>query len=302
MRGFRKPEGVKPFRAEHARGFGWALLPADRSPERELGVGRLSALKSLLTGLELGSDGDELTRLVALLNSRLDETAAVLALRARLAGDLSALLPRVVTPGDLVVRVTSAINDDPREYADLHLRQGGQSKPLHKQSDGSRAMSTVVVQQLAKAASLLAIDEPEIHLHPRSRARMGHLLAAASGQRLVATHSPWVLSAFSPSDAVALLPTGARQLPKAAINREPAFYAHWWTDHSIEPLTSRVTILVEGPSDQLILRRVATLLDMDLDHHGCSVVVARRSRVQTSDQALWHYGVRPQGTWPCRPR
>ena len=254
---------------------GWVLLPASRSPERELGSGRKSALRQLVGSVDLGDDQERLVEMVADLNANLNAADAVVALRTTLAADLDDLFPHPVRADDLVMRLTSASEDDPRDQADLHLRQPeGASTPLHRQSDGLRAMTTIVVQRLARTAQVLGIDEPEIHLHPRSQARIGQLLAAGSGQRIVATHSPPVLAAFPPTDAVALLPDGYRQLEVERVTEQPRLFAQWWTDNALEPLTARTVLLVEGPSDRLLVRSAATRLGTDLDHLGCAVVVA----------------------------
>lgn len=274
-RHFHKPGADLPVRREQLVALGWSFLPANRSPERELGVGRVSALRSLLTSLDLGPDRVELTDLVSDLNARLDGSPPVVALRELLAAHLSELFPRAVQPTELVVRLTASADDDPTTEADLHFRHTDRaSTPLHRQSDGLRALTTIVVQRLATSSPVLAVDEPEIHLHPRSQARVGSLLAAPDGQRVIATHSPAVLTSFDPRDAVALLPDRARQLSHAARRDEHRFFARWWTSDALEPLTARTCVLVEGPSDRVLLLAVSRAMGLDLDRAGCAVVVA----------------------------
>jgi putative ATP-dependent endonuclease of the OLD family len=274
-RHFVKPTGTRPVRRSHLGEIGWSFLPATRSPERELGVGRLSALRSLLSSIDLGDDETELVEMFASFNARLDGVDAVAGLRGQLASSLTELFPRTVDAQDLVVRVTSATEDDPTAHADVHLKgPDGPAKPLHRQSDGLRALTTIVVQRLAAPSPLLAVDEPEIHLHPRSQARVGSLLASQSGQCIVATHSTAVLTAFEPMDAVAMLPGRTRQLPRVASSDYRRFFAQWWTPEALEPLTARVCVLVEGPSDRILLRAVGQAVGADLDRAGCAVVVA----------------------------
>ncbi|QXC61597.1 AAA family ATPase [Aquihabitans sp. G128] len=274
VRVFKKPGDDRRVRPEHLAAVGWGFLPATRSPERELGAGRRSALRTLVSSLDLGDQKAQLVDLLAEANALIDGTETVLDLRARLAEGLTDLTPRPVAAEDLSV-VVAPVAENPSSQAELRLRDhAGEPAPLHHQSDGLRALSTIVVQRLAQPAAILAIDEPEIHLHPRGQARLGGLLASGTGQRLVATHSSAVLSSFHPADVVALVDDGIRQLPPEAVAAAPAFFAQWWDDAALEPLTAKSVVLVEGPSDRVLLRSVARLLGHDLDRVDSSVVVA----------------------------
>ncbi len=275
VRVFRKSAEDRRVRAEHLAAIGWGFLPATRSPERELGAGRRSALGLLVASIDLGATEAELKGLIAEANTVLDGTESVVALRERLATELTGVLPRRVAAGDLSIQVSTATDDDPIGQAQVLLNDHtGEPQPLHRQSDGLRALSTIVVQRLATPAAILGVDEPEIHLHPRSQARLGKLLATGAGQRIVATHASAVLSAFEPVDVVALVGASVRQLRPMKVAANPKFFARWWDDAALEPLTSRTVALVEGPSDRVLLRRVATLLNHDLDRLDCSVVLA----------------------------
>jgi putative ATP-dependent endonuclease of OLD family len=192
------------------------------------------------------------------------------------------------------VQVAAVDNADPVANAELRVKSDvGEAAPLHHQSDGVRALSSIVVQRLAAPAAIVAIDEPEIHLHPRSQARLAHLLATGSGQRIVATHAASVLAAFDPTDVVGLCDGDIRQISATNARRDPKFFTQWWTDAAVEPLTSNVVALVEGPSDRVLLVQAARLLGYDLDQHGCSVVVAHGA--PTFRPLLRLYGARGFG-------
>ena len=274
IRVFSKPGEDRRVRAEHLAAIGWGYLPATRSPERELGSSRRSALRLLVASLDLGDDRARLEALAGEADTLLDQAEPVVDLRRRLADALSSVLPEEITAEDLSVHVSSGRPDDPTDQAEVRLQGGiGDPAPLHKQSDGLRALSTVVVQRLASPKAVLAVDEPEIHLHPRSQARLGQLLATGSGQRIVATHSSPVLCAFAPADVVALVGGSVRQLDPSKVAAAPKLFAQWWVDAALEPLTSASVVFVEGPSDRLLLLRAASLRGHDLDRLGCSVVV-----------------------------
>lgn len=274
-RGFLKP-GL-PIRATHEQlqSIGWAYLPANRSPDRELGLNRRSAIRVLLAGVELGESEEEIRDAIKTLHAAIDQAEALGSLRAELASSLSELLPRGILEDDVVFRLPNADAVDPLGDVDVHLQDpDGQQRTLRRQSDGVRAMSTVAVQLLTRgAASIIAVDEPEIHLHPRAQAQLARRLNGAAGQRIIATHAPAVLERFSPLDVVAFAPSGTpRQLPRDPFADDPKLSGHWWTSATLEPLTSRAAILVEGIADRMLIEGVAAVTGHDLDRLGISVV------------------------------
>lgn len=274
-RGFVKP-GL-PMKAGYdvLQQIGWAFLPATRSPDRELGSTRRSAIRTLLAGVDLGDSERAVREAVEALHAVIDGAEPVGALRAEIAAALGALLPRPLVDDDVVLRLPNADEVDPLADVDVHLRDAsGGNRALRLQSDGVRAMSTVAVQLLTRgSAAIIAVDEPEIHLHPRAQAQLARRLNDAAGQRIVATHSPAVLERFSPMDVVAFAPgAGCRQLPWHPFADEPKLAEHWWTAATLEPVTSRSTILVEGIADRVLIQAVAAAAGHDLDRLGVSVV------------------------------
>lgn len=274
-RGFVKP-GL-PVKASYdlLQAIGWAFLPATRSPDRELGSSQRSAIRTLLAGIDLGESEEGVREAVEALHAVIDGAESVGSLRGEIATALGALLPRPLQHDDVVLRLPNADEVDPLADVDVHLRdtEGG-NRALRLQSDGVRAMSTVAVQLLTKgSAAIIAVDEPEIHLHPRAQAQLARRLNDAAGQRIVATHSPAVLERFSPLDVVALAPGDvSRQLSVHPFADEPKLAEHWWTTATLEPVTSRSTILVEGIADRVLIEAVAAAIGHDLDRLGVSVV------------------------------
>ena len=144
--------------------------------------------------------------------------------------------------------------------------------PCRDQSDGVRAMSTIAIQLLAGGRStIVAVDEPEVHLHPRAQAKSGAMLRAKADQAIVATHSPAVLTQFSPMHVLAFVGGSCRQLSTAPFADDPKAADHWWTSPTLEPLTSRGVILVEGIADRVLVEAAARLIAVDLDRIGVSV-------------------------------
>lgn len=274
-RGFMKPGLPLKATYDQLQWIGWAYLPASRSPDRELGPNRRSAVRVLLAGIDLGDSEEEIREAVEALHGVIDAAEALGSLRGEIAKALAGLLPRSVADEDVVLRLPNADEVDPLADVDLHLQDAdGRKRSLRQQSDGVRAMSTVAVQLLTRgAASIIAVDEPEIHLHPRAQAQLARRLNSAAGQRVVATHSPAVLERFSPLDVVAFVPgRSPRQLESHPFADEPKLAEHWWTAATLEPVTSRAAILVEGIADRVLIEAVARACGYDLDRLGIFVM------------------------------
>src|SRR5699024_9428206 len=53
-------------------------------------------------------------------------------------------------------------------------------------------------------ANMIGIDEPEIHLHPTSQRSLARLLKSNPNQKIIATHSSDIVSAFE-ADSIAVV-------------------------------------------------------------------------------------------------
>lgn len=256
------------------RQLGLTFLPAGRSPDRELSRGRTSALRSLLSGVDLGADAEDLEARLAELHELLDGAAAVDKLRTEVAGALQQLTPRDVSSDDVTVRLGASPTGGILDNAEVRLRDGASERSLTRQSDGFRAMATVAVQVLAQdGTAVLCVDEPETHLHPTAQRRMGRLLRDERHQAIVATHSPEVLAQFDPLHVVVLTGFGAsRQLEDDPFTGNDKGYLRWWRGERLEPMTARSVLLVEGLADRIMAAAVAEVLGLDLDRAGVSLV------------------------------
>lgn len=268
---------TKPGIAVHASAaklahLGWTYLPSSRSPDRELGNGRASALRELLGGVDLEESLPDIQAAIAQLHGVIAGVPSLVAVRDELAIALDDLLPRPVGVDDVQLRLPSADETDPLADIDVQLRDGDRSRSLRRQSDGTRAMSTVALQLLTRAtAKIIAVDEPETHLHPLAQRRIGRMLRTGRQQSIVATHSSSVLVQFDPMDVIALAGRGHRQLSQAPFAKDPQAVSDWWTSPALEPLTASAVILVEGKTDAIVVESVARLLGHDLDRLAIAV-------------------------------
>ena len=272
----------------HLSHLPWTLLSANRNAETELVAGRAGAVGHLLRSIELGDDRATLDSALAGANSALATTPSVTDLRAKVAEALTEVYPTPVSPTDVTIGLS--LTQDPTAALDISLAgQGGAPVArLIDQSDGMRSLAVLSLQRLAGGSSAItAIDEPEVHLHPRYQSRVGRMLASAGGQRLIATHAPAVVKQFKPTQVLALTANGPRQLPATKVSASPKFFTQWWVDQMIEPLTARAVILTEGMSDEIVLRALACVQGIDLDLAGISVVAVSSSNNYTAAYNLF---------------
>jgi len=254
--------------------IGWTLVAATRAPDRELGRSRSGVVRSLLHSVDLASTEQEMIGgAYEALTQALQSTESLASLRADLATELGRLFPTTVEPGDVHIDLPEGAAETPLDGLDVLLSDSTGSRfSLNEQSDGLRSLSVLAAQLLAsRSARILAIDEPELHLHPRSQANLARSLASSGGQRILSTHAPAVLTQFAPVDVVAVTQSGCRQLGRATLDTKSKTYQHWWVDGPLEPLTAQRVILVEGVSDRILVEAVATHLKCDLHRKGVTV-------------------------------
>lgn len=254
--------------------FGWTFLPASRSADRELGASRRGAVRDLLSEVDLGNDAETLRAALDKLREVLRDAESLEAVRYEVARALTELYPAPVSVSDVSIELPRTTDDDLLGDVDFHLQRDDVAQALADQSDGMRALTTVALHRLARTrAQIVAIDEPELHLHPRSQSRLASHLSLSDGQVVLATHAPAVVAAFSPADVVVMTSEGGiRQDSPTPGGRSWKFYEERWLDSALEPLTARGLVLVEGVSDRILVRAVAVALGKDPDRLGWSIV------------------------------
>ena len=257
----------------HLRHLPWTLLSANRNAESELVAGRAGAVGQLLRKIELGDDRTTLDGALADANDALGATLGITDLRGKVAAALSEVYPQPILTDQVTIGLS--LTHDPTAALDISLATDGGSPAarLIDQSDGMRSLTVLSLQRLARGSSAVtAIDEPEIHLHPRFQSRVGRMLAKDDGQRLIATHAPAIVKQFKPTQVLAITASGPRQLSVSNASASPKFFSQWWVDQMIEPLTAKAVILAEGTSDEILLRALADVQGLDLDLASISIV------------------------------
>ena len=249
--------------------FGWRYMPATRQSQLD---GPGGAIQSLLRAAEptLGADAAALTGVLAAFNEELASNQRLSDLRTGVATHMSSAMPRSIEAEDLAVRTSANPTDSVLENVSLYLSRDNAFVRLSEQSDGIRQLIAMTLFDLAEgAANVVAVDEPELHLHPLSQRTVADLLSSASNQKILVTHSPYIVQKFDPTEVVTVRADGsAKQIMPAQLTVEERAQAHWWSPRMLEALTARVAVLVEGIADRLILESAARARGFSLDRHG----------------------------------
>ena len=258
---------------EQLEAFGWRYLRATRGAA--MMDGPHSPVRTLLAAADLGTNEDRLKTILDQFNHELAGNKSVGDLLERVAGHLGRAMPRAVATEDFSVRSVTDPSDDVLQDVSIFLNRGGEQVSLSEQSDGVRQLMSMTLFDLAEGqANVLAIDEPEIHLHPTSQRTAADLLSGAGNQKIIVTHSPYILHRFEPSEVISVDRHGmCHQISAEKLSRVEKVRAHWWSPRLLEALTARFVVVVEGEADRVIVEAVAQKLGIDLDRLGAVVLV-----------------------------
>lgn len=129
------------------------------------------------------------------------------------------------------------------------------------------------------AGLLLAIEEPEAHLHPQMQRQVFRDLLRGKRPVLVSTHSPNIAS-VAPIDSLVILRKAGNESTIRTFAEAPGFttqqlqdLAHYLDVTRAEILFGRGIILVEGDAEEFMVPAAARILapPIELDNYGISV-------------------------------
>jgi len=127
------------------------------------------------------------------------------------------------------------------------------------------------------AEPIIAIEEPEAHLHPNAIRALWPILHDLPGQKVIATHSGDILSEV-PVESLRRVTRKGVQIECNAIavsclnDEESRKFNHHVRRNRGELLFARTWLIVEGETDVSVMVECADTLGIDLHRHGIRVV------------------------------
>ncbi len=160
--------------------------------------------------------------------------------------------------------------------------------PIRSHGEGTQSLSVLLlfsaylktrlkadVDQLAEP--IIAIEEPEAHLHPNAVRAVWRLLQGLPGQKTVATHSGDILSEVPVGQLRRMNRCGTitecKAIPPALLaSEELRKFNHHVRRNRGELLFANGWLLVEGETDVSVLTECTALLDVDFHRSGIRTV------------------------------
>ena len=174
--------------------------------------------------------------------------------------------------------------------AQLHLgTTSGAKIPVGRHGEGTQSLSVLMLfaaflKAWPEGAPIVALEEPEAHLHPSAIRALWQLVGDFGGQKLVSTHSGDFIAEVDVGDIrrLARTPGGLRsfRVPTNLLSSEEKRKFNYHIRHARgELLFARCWLLVEGETETWIYSAAARAMGRNLHREGVRLVEYRQADV-----------------------
>ena len=166
---------------------------------------------------------------------------------------------------------------------------GGAKIPVGRHGEGTQSLAVLMLfaaflEAWPDGSPIMALEEPEAHLHPSAIRALQRLVRGFSGQKLISTHSGELLAETEIHQIRRLARTGegirSYRIPSDLLSAEEARKFNYHVRQARgELLFARCWLLVEGETESWIYPAAARAMNVDLHREGIRVVEYRHSDV-----------------------
>lgn len=263
--------------SEQRKSIGWTMISSDFSA-KSLTPGRRTLVDDYLKEIDASGDQYKLEAAINALSGAINDSTAFTGALNSLASTLNQALESGVDDSKLRFVPGAAIEGNLLSDVRLEMEDKfGSMREVTEQSDGTKALISFAIIGLINSSGIIAIDEPETHLHPSAQRNLIEVLQSSGRQLIIATHSGAVASEFSPDNIAVMRESMSPAQPKVGFLKgrdEQKTLARWWISNRIELLTARHIIAGEGQSDRMVVERVAELSGYHLKRDGIEILEA----------------------------
>lgn len=174
---------------------------------------------------------------------------------------------------DRVIQSVSVIS----KYKDKKMIIGGEGRinQLYLSLWASQNQHT----EISNEVSIICVEEPESYLHPHQQRELAAYLGKVlQGQVLLTTHSPYIVSEFSPNSIVRLYKDDNHDTLVASCGCSDVIadsiddFGYRMSVIPAEAFFADCVVLVEGPSELVFYKTLAKQIGIELDRLNISVL------------------------------